>query len=200
VDVEFGASERRRTSGSGAHLSGAAFCRLKVALPAVSAQLAAKAPAWKNTLSWHAWTWSHRSCGAAGSSQAAARLASGVTCGPRAEVHRFNQIGLAALDPRWAEGRPRRISTEDEEFILATAATRPRKLGRPFTRWSLRKLAGSLARNPDRMVRIGRERLRQILREHRISFQRTRTARGDRPVRGPAALQRGPAPDLLVPS
>ena len=83
---------------------------------------------------------------------------------------------------------------------MHTRETRPRKLGRPFTRWSLRKLVDYLARNPDRIVRIGRERLRQILREHRISFQRTRTARGDRPVRGPTALHRGPAPDLPVPS
>jgi hypothetical protein len=39
----------------------------------------------------------------------------------------------------------------------------------------VRKLAAYLARNPDRVVRIGRERLRVILCEHEISFQRTRT-------------------------
>ena len=39
----------------------------------------------------------------------------------------------------------------------------------------MRKLADYLAANSHRRVVIGRERLRQILREHEISFQRTRT-------------------------
>lgn len=40
----------------------------------------------------------------------------------------------ACLDPRWASGRPRRSSPDDEAFIVETAGTRPEKLGRPFTR------------------------------------------------------------------
>ena len=52
--------------------------------------------------------------------------------------------------------------------------TRPGKLGQPFTHWSLRKLAGYLAGRPE-PVRIGRERLRQLLHARGISFQRTRT-------------------------
>ncbi|MGP7998475.1 MAG: IS630 family transposase [Streptosporangiaceae bacterium] len=90
-------------------------------------------------------------------------------------IHLFNQKGLAALDPRWAGGRPRLISDEDVDFIVAAATTRPEKLGQPFTRWSLRKLVTYLARNPARIVVIGRERLRQILHARGISFQRTRT-------------------------
>jgi transposase len=93
----------------------------------------------------------------------------------REVIHRFNQLGLGALDPRWAGGRPRRINAEDEAFIVQAATTRPEKLGRPFTHWSVRKLAGYLADNPVRVVAVGRERLRQLLRRHRISFQRTRT-------------------------
>ena len=90
-------------------------------------------------------------------------------------IHAFNAKGLAALDPRWAGGRPRLISDEDIEVIVTAATTRPEKLGQPFTRWSLRKLADYLARRPDQPVAIGRERLRQILHERGISFQRTRT-------------------------
>src|SRR4029453_5676909 len=90
-------------------------------------------------------------------------------------IHAFNERGLAALDPRWAGGRPRLISSDDVEFIVATARTRPTKLGRPFTHWSLRKLADYLAGNTARVVKVGRERLRQILHECGISFQRTRT-------------------------
>ena len=89
-------------------------------------------------------------------------------------VHLFNAKGLAALDPRWAGGRPRLISDDDIAVIVEAAITRPETLGLPFTRWSLRKLAAYLAGAP-RPVRIGRERLRQILHERGISFQRTRT-------------------------
>ena len=90
-------------------------------------------------------------------------------------IHAFNERGLAALDPRWAGGRPRLIRDEDVAFIVATATTRPETLGRPFTHWSVRKLVAYLRRNDQRMVRVSRERLRQILREAQISFQRTRT-------------------------
>ena len=89
-------------------------------------------------------------------------------------IHAFNEKGLAALDPQWAGGRPRLISDEDIEVILTAARTRPEKPVQPFTHWSLRKLAGYLA-GLGRPVRIGRERLRQLLHERGISFQRTRT-------------------------
>ena len=59
-------------------------------------------------------------------------------------IRAFNARGLAALDPQWAGGRPRLISDEDIEVIVTAARTRPEKLGRPFTRWSLRKLAAYL--------------------------------------------------------
>jgi hypothetical protein len=72
-------------------------------------------------------------------------------------------------------GRPRRIHPDEERFIVQTARTRPEKLGCPFTHWSTRKLAGYLAGNPVGVVKVGRERLRQLLRAHQISFQRTRT-------------------------
>ena len=87
-------------------------------------------------------------------------------------IHAFNARGLAALDPRWAGGRPRLISDGDIEVIVTAAMTRPEKPVQPFTHWSLRKLAGYLA-GLGRPVRIGRERLRQVLHERGISFQRT---------------------------
>jgi transposase len=99
-------------------------------------------------------------------------------------IHAFNARGLDALDPQWAGGRPRLISDEDVEFIVATAKTRPETHGLPFTHWSARKLASHLARcdhrcpghrrGAQRLV-IGRERCRQLLREAGVSFQRTRT-------------------------
>jgi transposase len=89
-------------------------------------------------------------------------------------IHLFNAKGVAALDPQWAGGRPRMISDEDVEVIVAAGTAQPEKPRLPFTHWSLRKLAAHLASRP-RPVRIGRERLRQILHERGISFQRTRT-------------------------
>ena len=97
-------------------------------------------------------------------------------------IHAFNDQGLAALEPHWGAGRPRRISDRDEAFAIAMR--RPKKLRLPFTHWSIRKLTGYLngtygrhdvRRMPARIVRIGRERVRRILHEHGISFQRTRT-------------------------
>src|SRR4051794_35211009 len=73
----------------------------------------------------------------------------------REMIHRFNELGLASLDPQWAGGRPRRITTEDEVFIVATATARPESLGQPFTRWSLRKLAAFLGGNDKRVVVVG---------------------------------------------
>jgi transposase len=108
----------------------------------------------------------------------AARLVAADEDTIREVIHRFNELGLRVLDPGWAGGRPRRISAEDEAFLVATATTRPTRLSRPFTHWSLRKLVDHLADNPVRIVRIGRivrERLRQLLAAHEISFQRTKT-------------------------
>lgn len=39
----------------------------------------------------------------------------------RAVIHSFNRIGLAALDPRWAGGRPRQITSDDEQYIVQAA-------------------------------------------------------------------------------
>lgn len=107
--------------------------------------------------------------------QAIARLVQADEDTVRGVVHTLNTDGPACLDPHWAGGRPRRITAEDETFIIQTARTRPKKLGRPFTHWSLRKLADYLNTHPDRPIVIGRERVRQLLRAHHISFQRTRT-------------------------
>ncbi|MGF1599743.1 MAG: IS630 family transposase [Acidimicrobiales bacterium] len=93
----------------------------------------------------------------------------------REMIHRFNELGMRSLDTQWAGGRPRQITTDDEAFIVETAKTRPEKLGQPFTRWSIRKLVDYLADNKARVVRIGRERLRQLLAANDITFQRTKT-------------------------
>jgi len=93
----------------------------------------------------------------------------------REMIHRFNDLGMRSLDPQWAGGRPRHITTSDRELIVETAKTRPAKVGCPFTNWSIRKLVEYLAIKKGRKVRVGRERLRQILIAEGVTFQRTKT-------------------------
>jgi len=93
----------------------------------------------------------------------------------REMIHRFNEMGMSSLDPRWAGGRTRRISDDDRAFIVKVAKKRPRSLGQPFTRWSIRKLQSYLATKKHRKVTVGRERLRQVLAEEGITFQRIKT-------------------------
>lgn len=82
---------------------------------------------------------------------------------------------MAGLDPQWAGGRPRQISPDDEQYIVTTANTRSEALGRPFTRWSIRKFAEHLTTQAARPIEVGRERLRQLLVKHGITVQRTKT-------------------------
>ena len=89
----------------------------------------------------------------------------------REMIHRFNEMGMASLDPQWAGGRPRRITIDEEDFIVAMAKARPEKAGRPFSHWSICKLGGYLGDNAVREVVIGKERLRQILERHEVTFQ-----------------------------
>ncbi|MFB9304479.1 helix-turn-helix domain-containing protein [Kibdelosporangium philippinense] len=93
----------------------------------------------------------------------------------REVLHRFNEIGLACLDPQWAGGRPRLLSPDQEDLVVATATTRPTKLDQPFTRWSIRKLAAYLRTTAGGAIRIGREALRCLLARRSITFQRTKT-------------------------
>jgi transposase len=93
----------------------------------------------------------------------------------REVIHRFNEIGLACLDPQWAGGRPRLLSPDQEDHVVATATTRPTKLDQSFTRWSIRKLAGFLASTAGGAIRIGREALRCLLGRRGSTFQRTKT-------------------------
>ncbi|MEW1590106.1 hypothetical protein AB0283_32190 [Micromonospora vinacea] len=64
----------------------------------------------------------------------------------------------------------RQISSGGEQFIVATANTRPERLGRPFTRWSIRKLADHRHLRAACRIVVGRERLRHMLHQHRITY------------------------------
>ena len=74
--------------------------------------------------------------------------------------------------------------------IVRRGSTHPTKLGLPFTRWSLRKLAAYLARRPGPGLRIGRESLRALLHRNGITFQRTTTWKDSPDTEADAKLDR----------
>ena len=90
-------------------------------------------------------------------------------------IHRFDDIGLARLDPKRAGDRRRRLSPDDENFVIATATTRTSEFGQPLTRWSLRKLVACLRKVHGRVILIGRENLRGLLVRRGVTLQRTKT-------------------------
>jgi transposase len=90
----------------------------------------------------------------------------------RKVIHEFNEHGFESLRPRFRGGRPRRISTEDEQRIVAVAGARPDTLGVPYTRWSLAKLSRYLQ---SQEIEVSAAHLGRILARNGISLQRTRS-------------------------
>ncbi len=90
----------------------------------------------------------------------------------RKVIHDFNEHGFESLRPRFRGGRPRRISTDDEQRIVAVAGARPDTLGVPYTRWSLAKLSRYLT---GQGITVSPAQLGRILARNGISLQRTRS-------------------------
>lgn len=90
----------------------------------------------------------------------------------RRVIHDFNERGFESLRPRFGGGRPRRISSDDEQRIVAIAGARPDALGVPYTRWSLAKLSRYLTQQG---IRVSPAHLGRILARNGISLQRTRS-------------------------
>jgi transposase len=91
----------------------------------------------------------------------------------RRVIREFNEQGFKTLDPTEGGGRPRRIDDDQRDVIVAVALARPRDLGVPLTRWSLRRMADYLAK--EHRIDVSAEHLRRILRGEGITYQRTRT-------------------------
>ncbi len=89
-------------------------------------------------------------------------------------VKRFNGEGLDSLPRKKGGGRPPVITEEEKSMIVELALMAPEIAGCPFTTWSLRKLA-QVAEERKVVKEISAERLRQILQEAKISYQRTKT-------------------------
>jgi transposase len=95
----------------------------------------------------------------------AAAMFAATTQYAREVIHAFNELGFAALDPKWSGGRPRRFGPAVREIVCRVAKASPQQLGRPFTTWSLSKLAEHLGEH-HRIV-ISTETVRVILHEGR---------------------------------
>jgi transposase len=96
----------------------------------------------------------------------------------REVIHAFNEQGFAALDPKWSGGRPRTVGPAVRERVCRIAKTPPAELARPFTAWSLTKLADYLVEVCS--IRLSTETIRQILRTAGISWQATKTWKASR--------------------
>jgi transposase len=90
----------------------------------------------------------------------------------RKVIHEFNERGMDSLRPRYRGGRPRRITTDQRQRIVAVAGARPDAQGIPLTRWSLPRLAAHLAGEG---IEVSPRHLGTLLAEAGLSFQRTRT-------------------------
>lgn len=93
----------------------------------------------------------------------------------RKVIHRFNDDGLSSLKAHYANGgRPKTVQPEHESGLLELAKTPPNVIGLPFTHWSLDKLRREAMRRK-LIPTLSLETVRQILRAHRFSLQRTKT-------------------------
>ena len=91
----------------------------------------------------------------------------------RKVIHEFNERGMNSLRPRYRGGRPRRITTDQRQRIVAVAGARPDSQGVPLTRWSLPRLSIYLAQ--EGIVEVSARHLGGLLAQAGLSFQRTRT-------------------------
>jgi transposase len=90
----------------------------------------------------------------------------------RKVIHEFNERGFDSLRPNYRGGRPRRITIDERQRIVAVAGARPDAQGVPLTRWSLPRLADHLA---GRELEISPAQLGRVLSAAGLSFQRTRS-------------------------
>jgi transposase len=89
-------------------------------------------------------------------------------------IGRFNNEGIELFKEKKRPGRTARFTDEIKAEIVEYALSPPKLLGEPYTVWSLEKLRNYLMKI--RVVKtISIEKLRVILKENKVSLQRTKT-------------------------
>jgi transposase len=91
----------------------------------------------------------------------------------RKVIHDFNERGFGALDPDYRGGRPRKVTPEQRDAVVAVARARPDTQGVALTRWSIDKLCRHLAEQ--QIAVLSATALRALLDAAGLSFQRTRS-------------------------
>jgi transposase len=88
-------------------------------------------------------------------------------------LHRFNEQGLAGLEDAPRAGRPLTYSEEERGRMIATARTRPEKLGLDFGHWTLNRLVEYV--NEQLGVPISRSQLGEVLRAEGLRWYQEKT-------------------------
>ena len=90
-------------------------------------------------------------------------------------VAQFNAHGFANFErPSNPNGKPSKFTKAQLEALVKLAQCQPTDMGLPFTTWSIANLY-DYAQKHDMLPDIGPERLRQVLRQQHVSWQRTKT-------------------------
>jgi len=89
-------------------------------------------------------------------------------------LHNFNADAFESLYPRYKGGRRPKFTEPQRDEIKRIALSRPEDHEQPFSTWSLSKLADYLV-DKGVVEDISHERLRTMLREQGVSFQRIKT-------------------------
>ena len=90
-------------------------------------------------------------------------------------VSRFNQEGLAALEPRHGGGPPVQYGAPERDRILAEVRRTPDRERDGTATWSLSTLQRALRQAPDGLPDVSTYTIWKVLHEAGLSWQQTRT-------------------------
>jgi transposase len=113
----------------------------------------------------------------------------------RGWIKRFTTEGLPGLEDRPRSGRPVTYTAEQVGQVLATAATKPQRLGLPFGAWTLDRLTAYLHERPPEAggpLPISRSHLDRLLSGEGLRWRKEETWFGER-VDPAFAEKRGPS-------
>jgi transposase len=114
---------------------------------------------------------------ATGYSYTEAAHQSGCKCGDTVSklVARFNQEGLAALQPRYEHHHKLTYGVNERERILREARRKPEPSHDGTATWSLSMLCQAIRKAPDGLPKVSEDTIRNVLLEAGFSWQKSRT-------------------------
>ena len=112
-----------------------------------------------------------------GLSYQAAAQSAGIKSGDTTSrlVRRFNQVGLAALQPRHGGGSEIKYGLSERERILKEFRRQPIPEIDGTATWSLKTLRAALHKAPDGLPEVSEDTIRTVLLEHGYSWQQSRS-------------------------